>query len=48
MTVAPLRQRSAWMALDDHHRTIKTIHPRQLFAEDARRGERLAVEASRS
>ena len=45
MTVAPLRKRSAWMALQDHHRKIEGIHLRQLFAEDAKRGERLAAEA---
>jgi glucose-6-phosphate isomerase len=45
MTVAPLRKRSAWMALQDHYRKIEGIHLRQLFAEDAKRGERLAAEA---
>jgi glucose-6-phosphate isomerase len=45
MTVAPLRKRSAWMALQDHHQKIEGIHLRQLFAEDAKRGERLAAEA---
>jgi glucose-6-phosphate isomerase len=45
MTVAPLRKRSAWMALEAHHREIETLHLRQLFAEDAGRGERLATEA---
>ena len=46
MTVAPLRKRSAWTALKDHHQKIEAIHLRQLFAEDARRGERLTVEAA--
>jgi len=45
MTVAPLRKRSAWMALQDHHQKIEGVHLRQLFAEDAKRGERLAAEA---
>jgi glucose-6-phosphate isomerase len=45
MSVAPLRKRSAWMALQDHHRKIEAVHLRQLFAEDARRGERLAIDA---
>jgi glucose-6-phosphate isomerase len=45
MTVAPLRKRSAWMALQDHHQKIEGIHLRQLFAEDGLRGERLAAEA---
>src|SRR5277367_6824704 len=44
MSIAPLRKRSAWMALQDHHQKIEGVHLRQLFAEDARRGERLAVE----
>ncbi len=44
MTVAPLGKRSAWMALRDHHQRIEGVHLRQLFAEDIRRGERLAVE----
>ena len=45
MAVAALRTRSAWMALEAHHRDIKDIHLRRLFAEDAGRGERLATEA---
>ena len=45
MTVAPLRKRSAWKALQDHHQKIEGIHLHQLFAEDAKRGERLAAEA---
>jgi len=46
MTVAPLRKRSAWMALKDHHQKIEGVHLRQLFTEDAGRGERLTVEAA--
>jgi len=45
MTVAPLRQRPAWTALKDHYRQIEGVHLRELFAGDARRGERLATEA---
>jgi glucose-6-phosphate isomerase len=45
MTVAPLRQRPAWTALKDHYRKIEGVHLRELFANDARRGERLATEA---
>jgi glucose-6-phosphate isomerase len=45
MTVEPLRKRAAWTALEAHYRKIKAIHLRQLFAEDARRGERMATEA---
>ncbi len=45
MTIAPLRKRSAWTALEDHHQKIKSVHLRQLFAEDAKRGEHLTAEA---
>jgi glucose-6-phosphate isomerase len=45
MTVAPLCKRSAWTALTDHHQKIEQIHLRQLFAEDTKRGERMATEA---
>jgi glucose-6-phosphate isomerase len=44
MTITPLRKRSAWTALEDHHQKIKSVHLRQLFAEDARRGEHFAIE----
>jgi glucose-6-phosphate isomerase len=39
-----LTQRPAWKALQTHYETIKGRHLRDLFAEDAQRGERLAVE----
>jgi glucose-6-phosphate isomerase len=39
-----LTQRPAWKALQTHYDTIKGRHLRDLFAEDAQRGERLAVE----
>ena len=45
MTVAPLRKRAAWAALEAHHRKVKGLHLRTLFAEDADRGERFATEA---
>src|SRR6516165_8283115 len=45
MTVAALRQRPAWTALEAHHRKIKELTLHQLFTEDAKRGERLTVEA---
>ncbi|HVS34799.1 MAG TPA: glucose-6-phosphate isomerase, partial [Gemmataceae bacterium] len=41
----PLRQRPAWKALEAHHRYIKDLHLRKLFADDPRRGERLTAEA---
>ena len=44
MTVAALRQRPAWTALEAHYQKIKGLQLRQLFADDPKRGERLAVE----
>jgi glucose-6-phosphate isomerase len=35
----------AWKALDAHYKTISKLHLRQLFAEDADRGECMALEA---
>jgi glucose-6-phosphate isomerase len=43
---ATLTRRPAWKALEAHHRSIREVHLRQLFADDPRRGERLALEAS--
>jgi glucose-6-phosphate isomerase len=45
MTVAPLRERPAWKALERHHGEISGRHLRELFAEDPGRGERLSIEA---
>jgi glucose-6-phosphate isomerase len=42
---APLRERPAWAALERHHVEIAGRHLRELFAEDADRGERLTAEA---
>ncbi len=42
----PLTQRAAWKALQDHYEKLRHVHLRNLFAEDARRGERLALEAA--
>ena len=46
MTASALRALPAWAALEQHHQKIKGLHLRQLFAEDAKRGERFAVEAA--
>ena len=43
--VAPLTARPAWQALAAHHQEIEKIHLRELFAQDAGRGERLTLEA---
>jgi glucose-6-phosphate isomerase len=43
---SPLRTaRPAWQALAAHHRQVRELHLRQLFAEDPTRGERMTVEA---
>ena len=42
----PLRERPAWAALERHHAEIRERHLRDLFAEDATRGERLAAEGA--
>ena len=44
--IKPLTQRPAWKALAVHHKQIKNLHLRKLFADDPKRGERLAVEAT--
>ena len=46
MKVAPLRKRPAWTLLEQHHEKMQSVHLRQLFADDARRGEKLVVEAA--
>ncbi len=43
--ITPLTTRAAWKALDAHYATARHLHLRTLFADDATRGERLAVEA---
>ncbi len=39
-------QRPAWQALSSHQQEIKDLHLRTLFADDAKRGERMVVEAA--
>ena len=46
MNVLPLRKRPAWGLLEKHYQKLKGVHLRQLFADDPRRGEKLAVEAA--
>jgi len=36
----------AWKKLATHHKKVRAVHLRDLFAEDAQRGERLTVEAA--
>jgi len=40
-----LTHQPAWKALQDHYQKLQPLHLRKLFAEDPKRGERLAVEA---
>jgi glucose-6-phosphate isomerase len=44
-TIAPLVTRAAWKALEAHYPKISKVHLRQLFADDAARGERMTAEA---
>lgn len=36
----------AWQGLEAHYKTLQTLHLRQLFAENPKRGEHFAVEAA--
>src|SRR5437016_14456531 len=40
-----LTQPQAWNALAAHHQSIRELHLRPLFADDPKRGERMAAEA---
>jgi glucose-6-phosphate isomerase len=43
--IVPLTTRIAWKALEVHYSKIRDLHLRALFADEATRGERMAVEA---
>ena len=43
--IAPLTERQAWKALAAHHKNIRDLHLRKLFADDPKRGERMTAEA---
>jgi glucose-6-phosphate isomerase len=43
---AALRTLPAWKALQKHHERTKSLHLRQLFADDPERGQSLAVEGA--
>ncbi len=45
-SVPPLTSRPAWKALQANHAKIRDVHLRTLFADDAKRGERFAIEAA--
>jgi len=38
-------KQSAWKALTAHYKTVSKLHLRQLFADDPKRGQRMAVDA---
>jgi glucose-6-phosphate isomerase len=38
-------KQTAWKALVSHHKAVSNLHLRQLFADDPKRGQRMAVEA---
>ena len=42
---AGLTDRPAWKALTAHYQSLKNTHLRQLFADDATRGQRMTLEA---
>ncbi|HEU4774354.1 MAG TPA: glucose-6-phosphate isomerase, partial [Lysobacter sp.] len=46
IAVSRLTSRPQWLALQQHLSAIKPRHLRELFAEDPRRGERMAAEAA--
>ncbi len=43
-TIAPLRQRQAWIALEEHAAKIRSSRLRQLFAEDPQRAKRFTID----
>ena len=45
-TIASLRERPAWSALERHHGEVAGVHLRDLFAADPDRGRRLTIEAA--
>ena len=45
LTKPPRTRQTAWSALALHYKAVSKLHLRQLFADDPKRGERLAVEA---
>jgi glucose-6-phosphate isomerase len=44
--VTPLTELGSWTALERHHGQIGDVHLRDMFAEDAERGERLVAEGA--
>ena len=46
MSIPTLRERPAWALLERHFQKMKSVHLRQLFAEDSKRGETLSLDAA--
>ena len=44
--ITSITQRPAWQALSAHYETMRDVHLRTLFAQDAQRGERLTAEVA--
>jgi len=44
--IKPLTRRAAWKSLAEHSKQVRKLHLRELFAQDARRGERFTAEAA--
>ena len=43
--IAPLTKLPEWQALETHYPKVRELHLRKLFADDAKRGERMTAEA---
>ena len=46
MNTKVITESPAWQALANHYEKVKSLHLRQLFADDPRRGERMAIESA--
>jgi glucose-6-phosphate isomerase len=44
--IRPLIKRDAWKALQGHYKQIRSVHLRELFAQDPGRGERMTAEVA--
>ena len=44
-SIKPLTKRPAWKALTAHYKKMRSVHLRELFADDPKRGERMTAEA---
>src|ERR1700689_596573 len=45
LTIQPKTRHTAWKALASHYKAVSKLHLKQLFADDPKRGERLAIGA---